>query len=306
MFNYDLSIIILTYNQSQFIEETLLSVFKQDIGCINLQLIISDDCSSDDTFDVVEKLCSKYSNFCKFRLIRNTVNQGVTKNFNNCLKLADSTFIMTLGGDDIHVGNKILTQYNFMIENSNVFISFHDALIFRDDITNVLCKYSQAYPCADSSFESLIKRGTFFTGSSVCVKNFVGLPFCNESILHASDWLWYIEIIYKSGGELAAVPDVSVLYRRHLNNITNNTHIDTGLNDTIFTLNYCYDNNIISKEAYKSYVSERYFAYSIKFLFRFNVVKFFLLLIKSLACYKYSPFLFLKLRFRRFFYFIND
>lgn len=52
---YDVSVIIPTYNQSKLLGNTLMSLYKQDIGGDKFEVIIADDGSSDDTKDVVRK-----------------------------------------------------------------------------------------------------------------------------------------------------------------------------------------------------------------------------------------------------------
>ena len=86
-----ISIIIPNYNKSQFVAETINSVKKQTYD--NWEAIIIDDCSSDNSLDIIEKLIS-YDN--KFRLKVNFSNKGANYSRNLGIKEAKGDFIIFL------------------------------------------------------------------------------------------------------------------------------------------------------------------------------------------------------------------
>ena len=91
-----ISIIIPNYNKSQFLAETINSVKKQTYD--NWEAIIIDDCSSDNSVDIIEKLIS---NDNKFSLKVNFSNKGANYSRNLGIKEAKGDFIIFLDSDDI-------------------------------------------------------------------------------------------------------------------------------------------------------------------------------------------------------------
>lgn len=89
------SIAIPTFNRRRSLEKSIESALAQDYP--NVEIIISDNASSDDTNAFCEHLCAKYP---KIRYIRNTVNKGSTNNFIKALNEAKGEFFMWLADDD--------------------------------------------------------------------------------------------------------------------------------------------------------------------------------------------------------------
>ncbi|WAI88444.1 Putative glycosyltransferase EpsE [Psychrobacter sp. SC65A.3] len=98
----NISIAVITYNSSDTIIETLNSILNQDYGVQNIELIISDDASKDNTVRIIEEwLDVNEESFFKVDFIKNLVNMGVTENCNTVWKSSNSEWIKTIAGDDI-------------------------------------------------------------------------------------------------------------------------------------------------------------------------------------------------------------
>jgi len=93
------TVIILSYNNLQYIEECLQSVLNQDYGYI--EIIVSDDCS--DNFDMIkiEKHIkdNRKDNIVNFIINRNEKNLGIVRNLNKAIKLATGNYFMNLACD---------------------------------------------------------------------------------------------------------------------------------------------------------------------------------------------------------------
>lgn len=90
---------ILTYNHEKFIAKCVKSVLALEYE--NLEIIISDDCSKDNTFKIVQDIVDKSQSSHHIILNRNEVNLGLAGNFNKTFyELATGDFLITLGGDD--------------------------------------------------------------------------------------------------------------------------------------------------------------------------------------------------------------
>ena len=96
------SVVMCTYNGSNFIDEQIESIIHQDYK--NIELIIVDDCSSDDTHQKIEAWSKQYS-FISF--YQNEKNLGYNKNFEKAIKMANGKFITISDQDDIWLPQKI-------------------------------------------------------------------------------------------------------------------------------------------------------------------------------------------------------
>lgn len=293
-FRYQISVLVLTYNHAAFVLETLNSIEIQDFESI--QVVIGDDCSSDNTRELID-LFSSSSRYDFVKIYQDT-NKGITSNFNECLNACSGKYIFLLGGDDVFLSGKILTQYHFMETNPDVFISFHDAFLFHTSDADHFGTYSSVYTARKPDIYNLIKYGTFFTGCSVAVRNFDSMPKCNEKIRFSSDWLWYIELLINSGGRLASIEGVYSKYRRHATNITSFNNYHTGLDETILTLEHIEREYPRYSKLCSIVMGERYFAYSLKAIMMKDFSWGFQNLKRSLELSWLSPVRFFQFRFR--------
>ena len=88
------SIIMPSYNTAQYIAETIQSVINQTYQ--NWELIIVDDCSSDDTDIVVGKIKDP-----RIKYIKNQRNSGAAVSRNRALRMANGRWVAFLDSDDL-------------------------------------------------------------------------------------------------------------------------------------------------------------------------------------------------------------
>lgn len=108
------SIIMPTYNCGQFIAESIRSVLAQTYA--DWELIIVDDCSTDDTVSVVASFCDP-----RLRFMRNECNIGAALTRNRALREARGHWVAFLDGDDLWEPVKLERQVRFMEKNGYVF-----------------------------------------------------------------------------------------------------------------------------------------------------------------------------------------
>lgn len=113
------SIITPTWNCAMFICETIDSILAQTYT--NWELIISDDCSTDGTYDTIER----YLDDNRIKYICNDHNAGAAVTRNKALKMAKGKWIAFLDSDDLWLPQKLEKQVVFMAEN-NIAFSYHE------------------------------------------------------------------------------------------------------------------------------------------------------------------------------------
>lgn len=104
------SIIMGIYNCADTLDEAIKSIMVQTYT--NWQMIMCDDGSSDNTYDVANEYVKKYPE--KFILIKNETNQGLNKTLNNCLAIADGDYIARMDGDDISLPKRFEKEVEFL------------------------------------------------------------------------------------------------------------------------------------------------------------------------------------------------
>lgn len=113
LYNSDLvSIITPTYNCGRFIAETIESVLSQTYT--NWEMIIVDDCSTDDTREVVEQFANDHR--IKYHCLER--NSGAAVARNTALKMAHGRWIAFLDSDDLWIKTKLESQIKFMLDNN--------------------------------------------------------------------------------------------------------------------------------------------------------------------------------------------
>ncbi|WP_439583995.1 glycosyltransferase [Dyadobacter bucti] len=107
------TVILTSYNQEKYIEEALTSVFYQTYPYI--QLIVVDNASTDNTLALIERFRVTSP---AFQLIKNNVNAGLCRAFNQGLSLAHGKYVIDLSGDDILISGRIEDQVSAFEELS--------------------------------------------------------------------------------------------------------------------------------------------------------------------------------------------
>lgn len=114
------SIITPTWNCGRFISETIESVLAQTYT--KWEMLIVDDCSTDDTKEIVAKFQKQDSRIKYYCLSHNS---GAAIARNEALKMAKGRWIAFLDSDDLWMPEKLELQIKFMVENGYYF-SYHN------------------------------------------------------------------------------------------------------------------------------------------------------------------------------------
>ena len=114
------SIITPSWNCGKFVEETIKSIQAQTYQ--NWEILFQDDCSTDDTKEIVAKLAATDA---RIRYECNSQNSGAAITRNNALRRAKGKWIAFLDSDDLWLPEKLEKQVQFMADNGYAF-TYHD------------------------------------------------------------------------------------------------------------------------------------------------------------------------------------
>ena len=124
------SVVMPSYNTALFIAYSIQSVIAQTYQ--NWELIIVDDCSTDDTDAVIIPFLSDH----RIRYLKNRKNVGAAESRNRALREAKGKWIAFLDSDDLWMPDKLEKQVNFMAENNYCFSYTNYAEIDTKGIRN--------------------------------------------------------------------------------------------------------------------------------------------------------------------------
>ncbi|OUS52101.1 glycosyl transferase [Shewanella sp. SACH] len=114
------TVAVITYHSSATVLETLDSIVNQNYGPANIELIISDDGSKDNTVRVINDwLVQHQTKFHCVKFYANKINGGISKNCNVAWKAATSEWIKTIAGDDILLPSCIADNIEYITECKN-------------------------------------------------------------------------------------------------------------------------------------------------------------------------------------------
>jgi glycosyltransferase involved in cell wall biosynthesis len=102
-----------TYNYASYLPEAIASVLAQDFR--DFELLIIDDCSADNTAEVVKPFCDQDA---RVRFSVNPTNLGIANNWNLCLEQARGQYIKYLFGDDKLAGPQALGKMRLLLQNN--------------------------------------------------------------------------------------------------------------------------------------------------------------------------------------------
>ncbi len=214
-----MSIHVISFNQKKYIEQCLLSALNQDFDL--LEVVISDDCSTDGTQEIIKEIHLKFPKRLKPLFNKNRL--GITKNANRALSFCRGKYIAVLGGDDYFLPNKITKQFQYLEDKENYLLCGHKIKVQFDN--NSSLNFS----------DKILSKDQISPGISWSLKN-AGPPFATMTIMYrrdaipkygfderypyCSDWKLFLDVI-GCNGHYGYLEEALAVYRRHESNSTN-------------------------------------------------------------------------------------
>jgi glycosyltransferase involved in cell wall biosynthesis len=90
---------LMSYNHQRYIREALAGALAQDYS--PLEILISDDCSTDETFEIIQEMVTAYRGPHQIKVNRNSENLGIGRHVRRIFELASGEILVLAGGDDI-------------------------------------------------------------------------------------------------------------------------------------------------------------------------------------------------------------
>ena len=207
------SVVLSTYNRGMFLKEAVNSVLNQTFD--DFEFIITDDNSTDDSFEILKNYKDK-----RIRLYKNRTNCGCTFNYHNLQNLAHGKYIAHIDDDDYWDKNKLKKQVDFMQNNGDI--------VLLGSFIETFGENARPAWVFDVNPEKLAFLMNFYNpmchSSIIYRKNYMEKNGINYDISKkcSQDYDFYKQIILTEG-RISNLPEKLVKYRMHKKRLTDIT-----------------------------------------------------------------------------------
>jgi teichuronic acid biosynthesis glycosyltransferase TuaG len=207
------SIITATFNSINHIELTLLSIKNQTHS--NWEWIVTDDCSTDGTFEWLQEQAKLDQRICVFQ---NQINSGAGASRNNSLEHASGTFIAFIDSDDTWKANKLEKHLDFM--GTDIDFSF-TAYGLIDEQDNTLNQTVDANNSGVFSYDDMLMKKATLGCSTVMLRQNAFQDITMPLLRTGQDYATWLKLL-KTGKKAHLFNEILTSYRIMPNSISRN------------------------------------------------------------------------------------
>lgn len=210
-----ISVAMTTYNGEKYLQEQINSILEQSEK--DIELIICDDCSTDNTFKILLEYSEKDK---RVQVYRNEQNLGYAKNFEKTISLCSGAYIALSDQDDIWLPNhlEVLLKH---LNNTNCSLVGGNAILVDSNNKDLNCKLinNNNLPINTVDFNTMVLFRNIFQGAAILFERDVlkkALPFPNNMKYHD----WWLALV---ASEIKGVNYINIpvlRYRQHGNNVS--------------------------------------------------------------------------------------
>lgn len=213
-----IDILLATYNGEKFLKEQIDSILNQTYS--NFRLLISDDCSNDDTRKILEEYEKKDN---RIKVFYQEKNLGYVKNFEFLLKQVENSIYALSDQDDVWLPEKIEKTYNKLKQTDSdlvftdlevvnegleiIYPSFNDYML----LTRKIKKYKDSY-LLQYLYNCI--TGCTLMSKKEFLDRIIPIPIDSKYVIHDT-WIGLIVSLY---GKIEYLDEKTVKYRQHGNN----------------------------------------------------------------------------------------
>lgn len=216
-----LDVILITYNQSKYIEETVRSILSQRTK-FQFRVLVADDCSKDDTVEKIRRLSEETD--IPFVFLKNDCNLGIMKNYQRSFAACTAEFTAILEGDDIWTDPLRLQKHvDFLQQHLECSMSFNRYIVknFEEGTFHMQPRFSaedERKPFRyvsghDLAYDNLIGNFSTSVYRTACLH---ALP---EQLFDMKAYDWLTNILISKMGCIGCLMGASSIYRIHANGV---------------------------------------------------------------------------------------
>lgn len=207
------TVIIPLFNAEKYIAQTIESVISQTYQ--NWEMIIVDDCSTDNSKDIVKKYEAKESRIKLIELEKNFGGPARPRNVG--LDISKGDYLAFLDADDVWLKNKLRVQINEMLVNNLDFTSTDSKFIDDNSIDTIINKHKIIIFFKKikrkATLSDVIKGNFISTSSAIVSKNFISKFDENKDFIGVEDMYLWMKILNEKNVRYKYITDKLIKYR---------------------------------------------------------------------------------------------
>lgn len=163
------SVAVITYGQEKYIRQAIDSILMQQVNFC-YEIVVGEDCSPDNTREILREYKEKYPN--KFKLILKQKNVGASRNLFDIFTICTGKYIAQLEGDDYWIDPEKLQKQVDFLESNPKYLAVSHIIELRDSEGNI---YERLPKKNQANKEVMVKKflkGITYSATATMFRNF--------------------------------------------------------------------------------------------------------------------------------------
>lgn len=211
-----ISVVMCTYNGAAFLQEQLDSIIEQTYK--NVEIVICDDVSTDNTIEIVNAYCQKDS---RIKFYINEKNLGYNKNFENACRLASGEYIAFADQDDIWEIDKLHYMMEHLWKNKSTLLVHCNSATFETGGRAHIGSVKARKIFEGNDVRPILMNNQVSGHNMIIKKSLLRLALPVPVTIYYD---WWFAVVACCNGNINAAEKIFVLHRKHAKNATDVEH----------------------------------------------------------------------------------
>lgn len=212
------SILVPCFNHKSFLMDCLNSITNQDYE--NIELLICDDCSTDDSYNMIlsckQQLEKRFKNVF---ILKNDINSGITKSLNRMLALSSGVYIKIIASDDAMKTNAISSMVNYLEENQDIDFATCNGIKVTEDQhypnfeSKLLVYETKPNLSSNQLFEKVARHNEIFAPGAIVRRSVYDKYGWYDEDIKIEDLEYWLRILKDGNVKVGFIDDKLIYYR---------------------------------------------------------------------------------------------
>ena len=210
-----IDIILFCYKQERYIEQALRSIYAQELSNnVTARIIVADDCSPDDTLNIIKRLASESPFPIEF--LPEEPNMGISKNYKRSFAATQADYVAILEGDDYWLPNHLAQHLEFLPNHPECSMSMNEITTLREEsgqmqVSVMVCRAIDSYVLVDAHKQ--ISEGNQLGNLSACVFKGQYLRELPDALFDMPIADWMLGVMMSQRGNIGILKGSTNVYR---------------------------------------------------------------------------------------------
>ena len=208
-------IILFCYKQEQYIEQALRSIYAQELPKdVTARIIVADDCSPDDTLNIIKRLASESPFPIEF--LPEEPNMGISKNYQRSFAATKAEYVAILEGDDYWLPNHLQQHLDFLPNHPECSMSMNEIMYLQEETGETSIGYMVKNPSASYVLADVYKQiicGNQLGNLSACMFRGQYLRELPSNLFDIPIADWMLGVMLAQNGYLGIMKGSTSVYR---------------------------------------------------------------------------------------------